>query len=541
MDLVTWNRRNSCCCPKATCDAGTIKCESRSFTSTCADDDYTDAVRVWEDTRDIWVNEPITEWQADLAAWLAADPDRVAKDYPVPQPDPRDPNDYTVDPPDKPAGYDDVTHGCYGPYAQPSGLPTDPIPLIYRTYDLDLSHFDWIDGEGYAYESFWLTEGGTESIENWSKVVYVNNIATIQTSEQNYDTLTECTNTVGEFLGYINPDLVPFGDEVPTCELLPASRTYSLTATSTQGEIPLEMQGCPGPFPEGPNSQEAWDFTRTTQIIDLLASPISKDDLIARSASNIPTGWPDEPEGTLCSAKGSADWPLIGDFMIPGDPDADPPTDARWPTCDELSDGPQTTSAQGTSNKWRYKMGVPLKYQAHRLWEIAHAEWLACEADTPGECGPEPVEPQIFHYFAKQWDVVKFWKVWENWRIRWDAWVLATAAHEQWVIDKAAWDACELTTPGECGPEPEEPTVPADPTDDQPAERPEFIDENLTWTWTGGETEALQYETDWHEYDAPTGEWEIRIVNQQEWCYQSEKGVPPTYRGEIYNPDDYPT
>lgn len=240
---------------------------------------------------------------------------------------------------------------------------------------------------------------------------------------------------------------------------------------------------------------------------------------------------------------------------------------------------------------FRYKVGVPSSYMAHRFWVDG------------GSIGPEP---QIFHYFSMQWDVCFFPWVWRAWQELYDAYRDSVEAHDQWVLDHAQWEIdhaqweidhanwetehaaweveyaawyeeyedyeaamtvwndwsqCEWFTPGECGPEPPYPEYPGDPPPEpaepmepvepvepeiledpgpQPDERPVFVNENLTWEWTGGETEESQY-SDWYVVDAPTVPGENRIVNRQVVCWRSAMlGAPPTSYGEVYNPDDYP-
>lgn len=540
-DLPTWNQVNTCCCGFPTCEAPTSLCESLSHTSTCADDDYTDALRVWTEALELWVNEPIVAWQADLAAWLAADPDRVAADYPVPMPDPRNPDDYTVPEPVKSdyyENYDDVTHGCYLPYVRPTGADTDEVPTIYRTYKHVLS--DLYSGDSYNYQG--IDFGGGAGVELLGHSSFADNIETYTSSGNETDGAT-CTAlvdpTTEQPVDFLYPTYV---EGEPSLVCTASSRVYSREDTSVSEDysVPLTLSGCASvPFTD--QFKEAWDFTRSYSDTQTLGLGISKADLISRAGSNIPSTWPTTTEGTACIASASATWPIISDGFIGADPDADPPVMGHWPTCAE--DQLIAAIALVDATKVRYKRGIPLKYQAHRLWIIAHAEWVIAHAawvaaGSDPETEPiEPVEPQIFHYYAEQWDVVKFPKKWEAWRVLWFAWKAAVKAHDDWDVAHAAWVAAGSPA----GSEPVEPTVPPDPTADQPAERPTFIDENLFWEWTGGETLESQYEATWRTIDAPASEAQIRIVNSQVKCFKSTRtGVPPTPFGEIYNPDDYP-
>ncbi len=553
-DMATFNAVSSgCCCGFPVCDENDIKCESLAATSYCADDDYTDAMEAWEAALAVWLLELDLAWDAGLAAWLAEDPERVPEDYPVPHPDPRDPEDYPEPEPTKPAGYDDVDHGCYFPWQQPAGELTDEIPTIYRTHVYIAVNDSW-NGDYYQFIS--NNFGGGVGYEDLFHRTYVANVTTA------YEYRNEvayagapCNYTssgpsigggFGSFDWIINEPVDFCSDNI---------RSYIRTDTFDYGTVPLMLAGCPMPgenFPDSGGFVVGYSLTREFSKTDTLASGITKADLIARGIGKIAEEWPADASPGSCIAATNAIWPIIADGQTVGDPGADPPVPYSWPPCAYDPEDPwethleSTAAAQATSNKVRYKMGIPFYMQAHRLWVAAHAAWVIAHAawvtagSDPGtepEEPEEPTDPSYYHYYAIQWDVVFFPKAWEVWRVLFLAWQAAVAAHAAWEIAHAAW----VTAGSDPETEPVEPAVPADPSDDQPEERPVIIDEDLFWEWTGGETEAEQYEAEWHEIAAPESVGESRIVNRQGKCMQSARtGVPPTPYGETYNADDYP-
>lgn len=607
MDLSTVSEIHSACCgcglPE--CAENSIKCESLTRTSYCADDDYTDAVEEWEAARDQWVAEGAHnqwevehgEWEDARDAWVAADPEnRDPEDYPEPEPSEpgeanREPEDYPESEPEKPEGYDDVDHGCYAPYAAPEVGPDEPLPTIYRTYRMEY-YTSKYNGESHTYRI--LGESG-DIDEVLIKFTYVLSSAPTTEERTGNHYAAEPPPSCGPLdsgvmagMGGVLAWGVAYVDGEMTYDCTAATRVIEQIDTSTSGTLPLALQGCPGPW-SPPGIEQAWDFTREFKETQTVESGISREDLIARARGRLPEDWPETPVSTACGAALEVEWPTPRDFFSRGG--------GAWPGCDSAwfssvisppgHSIPAGITVHATARKGRYQVGVPSGYMAHRLW-------LVCEAETPGECGPEP---QIFKYFAMQWDMVFFPATWDAWRTLKEAYKAAVEAHAEWVIAHAAWviahaewviayaeweqawddymedydewlaavwlqiawNECEIFTPGECGPAPEEPgeppeepgaapeepiepeEPPAPPADPgpQPDDRPVFVDENLFWEWTGGETEASQY-SGWYEVEAPETAGEVRMVNRQVKCWRSAKfGAPPTYYGEIYNPADY--
>jgi len=553
-DLPTLNSllAQCCDCGLPACADGTVLCQSMTRTASCADDDYTDAMAVWEVATLLleewteseatfaarhaaWVDEK-DDWEACMATLpciaCAAEPVE-----PVHLPEPAAPGDE----PEMPAGYNDVTHSCYFPFTTPPGDPDDDLPLIYRTLqDVRFVRYSgtmWIYRNSVFPGAFDLEreELTVGTYVSWPGDPEVPLDATYVDTGNEYDPFAPaCDLYVTPGIGGLKlPDEPTYTDPATdnTCEV--ASSLTTRTSTSSEGGA-LTLHGCPGSF--GADRVEyAWDLTRYEKIGYLLDSPISKSDLITRATGKLPGTWPAAVEGSSCDAATVTDWPTIAETDIP---------ECTAGDYDGYGYGVTPTGAGVTAECTiaRYKIGIPTAYMAHRLWidehaawVIAHARWVTCGSDPETEPA-EPAEPQIFHYFKSQWDTVKLPAVWEVWRIIYDAWVDATALHAAWVIEHAAW----VDAGSDPETEPVEPVVPPDPTADQPAERPEFIDENLTWTWTGGETEAAQYSA-WYELAVPTTEARVIICNRQNWCYQAVAlGVPPTVQGEVYNPDDYP-
>lgn len=58
--------------------------------------------------------------------------------------------------------------------------------------------------------------------------------------------------------------------------------------------------------------------------------------------------------------------------------------------------------------------------------------WDVCEASTPGECGPEPMPRS---YYSAQWDEVFVPDSWVAWKELYDAYHAAVLAHDQWEED----------------------------------------------------------------------------------------------------------
>lgn len=539
------------CCPLPTCADPKIICESLTHKTNCGDNDYTDSHDLWlklSTDHASWASTHAAfpaahaAWVTAHAAWAMEDPCERGPE-PVEPVDPPEPPTGGTEPPE-PEGYDDYEYSCLAPFAEPEGEPEDDLPTLYTRRKGEVTNK--VNGSGWSY----VSGSGTSplSAEYLSVGTYTDywdaGAVESYTGNRHDKTLNTCEALSGD--GIVGSVYVgPFGAEYGEAEILDVCEANRRGSTSTslaaEGDpSPPSLLGCPGlgvDFDE--DSSFGYSYELVEESLEVLSAPVTKSSLIARAIDNIPATWPDIKEGSSCSALTTVLWPKIKDLYTGANPEADPPVEASWPDhCDLFSGYASVPVTFAESTKTRYKMGIPLLYQAHRLWIIEHAEWVACDAlgCIPDICGAEPVEPQIFHYYAIQWDVVFFPKKWEEWRVLWLAWKAAVVAHDRWVIDHAAW----VTAGSDPETEPEEPAVPDDPTADQPEDGPVFINENLFWVWTGGETEAEQYETDWHTIDAPTTEGESRIVNKQVKCWQSARiGVPPSPVGEIYNPADY--
>lgn len=122
--------------------------------------------------------------------------------------------------------------------------------------------------------------------------------------------------------------------------------------------------------------------------------------------------------------------------------------------------------------------------------------------------------------YAVQWDEVFFPKPWIAWRILKDAYDAAVAEH-------AAWEACEIATPGECG---AEPVIPADPGE-PPSPAPSLV-ASRSWTWSGSMENPWSA---WFEIPLPSSPGETRLVNMMVRCFSdSQRGVKPTAHGETH-------
>jgi len=569
-DLTQYNTavRRCGCCGLPTCAENTILCQGVSHTTECAADDYTDAMRIWNakvDAHDAWESDEAS-FAARHALWVdeKADWDACRATIPCEEcgPEPVEPvhADEPPDPgtePTKPAGYDDVLHGCFGPFAEPEGDPDVEIGTLYGTFDT-ISEVDFPDfsGSGWNYTST-VFGGGIESWEALNVATHTTEVYDINHTGNQWDSSAEtCTpySGPGSSLGappdpYVydpEDDYAPYTMGAVTDVCTATQNGTTQTGTWTSGSpTPPALLGCPesGDFAE--TSDSGWDYEITVAALKEVGEPKTKSSLIARAIANLPA-WDDDEEltttvGAGCIAETTALWPTIRDLYREGDPEAEPPVPDAWRDCDLVEEFPWVSvpvPVEATATKRRYKRGIPLHMQAHRLWIIEHAEWVINHARwvfCGSEVGSEPVEPVeptiLYTYYKIMSDVVEFSAEWEAWRVLWDEFVLKTAEKEE-------WDACELLTPGECG---EEPVVPADPTSSQPAQ-PTFIATDLTWTFTGGEDLEDQFEPTWQEIAPPTSaSHQRRIVNRRSWCYQSARtGVPPTLHGEILDLDEYP-
>ena len=456
------------------------ECQSKSATSTSADDDYTDDLEEWERKEALW---------STYQAWLIADPETRGPE----PPNEGDPGEE----PDPPVNYTDVEHGSWAPFIEPDGEATDDIPTLYRTKDyINTAVFD---GEASVYVADELNDGrSTESIseDTWTNGVYAQGARITNF----IDSEGECTTYPNLFGGTPNPPASEQTEVFNEKPCLPDSHIRTRKLDSDSGNTKPQLIGCPGPFLNA--DVVYWDFTETIKEGYQLAEGVGKNQVIARATAKIREAWPEPPEGANCSSEVETDWPLIGSIN-------------PWPSCD---DGPPASTGTATVTKARYRIGIPntAEYagfdEAHDAWEIAHAEWVAADPETRG---PEPIEPEERSYYAAQWDEVFFPKKWEEWKALKDAFDAATEAHEEW----------EAADPETRGPEP---TIPPDPGA-APTPAPSLIASRL-FTYTGGSEFSA-----WFEIPTPETEGETRIVNMMAKHYRSTRfGSLPTSHGEIY-------
>lgn len=458
------------------------ECQSKSATSTSADDDYTDELEEWNRKEDLW-----NAYQA----WLIADPETRGPE----PPNEGDPGEE----PEPPANYTDVDHGSWAPFIQPDGEPTDDIPTLYRTKDY-INTSVW-DGESAIYQKFEIF-GGDGSAESLNSGSWTNDVFSISSNSGNdWNNITEQCSSWTPIFVVPNPPASEQTEVFNEKPCKPDSYIRTIKLDSDSGNSMPELQGCPGPF--SPNEDtEYWDFTQTLKEGYQLAEGVGKNQIIARATAKIREAWLEPPEGTNCSSEVETDWPLIGSIN-------------PWPSCD---DGPPASTGTATVTKARYRIGIPdtAEYagfdDAHDAWEIAHAAWVAAD---PEERGPEPIEPEERSYYAAQWDEVFFPKKWEEWKALKDAFDAATKAHEAW----------EAADPGTRGPEP---TIPSDPGP-APTPAPSLI-ASRSFTYTGGAEFSA-----WFEIPIPEVEGETRVVNMMAKHYRSTRlGSLPTAHGEIY-------
>jgi len=502
-----------CACPWPECPAPQKECQSMSASASCADDDYTDALAEWGEGLAEWLAAPQNEWLAARAAWLAVDPERDPDDYPIPMPEARDREDYGVAEPEKPAGYDDVSHGCYAPFVQPDGDPTDALPVIYRELaaksfaDRQTGTIGHIVGEASNNG-----EGAEVSEFDWWQVTYTPaptddnpghtdadlSARFMQATKNGPSAEWELTDDYSDeeayaFLTGLSGSRVwTLDDPQPELTCSAASRVVLWTKeSSTFGSPQTSPTLADVPWEASENS-EWWDLTREDKSEESLSSGVSKSDVIARANRNFPETWPDIPQGTSCLSSASVNWPTIGD-LIP------------WPECQSGS-GPQGATGTAAVTKIRYRIGIPNTAEyagyddAHAAWLTAHAAWVIL---PPADRGPEPRDAIPRSTYACQWDEVFF-----------------PDGYDATINDP------EVTPPV---PLPVGWTHPQIP---DPDASPPSLVQSREWTWGGSLNDPW---SEWFEIGPPSEPGETRPVNLLVKCFKSTRlGVKPTAHGETY-------
>ena len=503
-----------CACPWPECPEPRKECESMSASASCADDDYTDALTEWEEGLAAWLAAPQIEWLAGRAAWLAADPEREPEDYPTAMPEARDPGDYDIGEPEMPAGYEDVTHGCYAPFIQPAGELTDDLPAIYRemehvaderTLTGEIRHYVARSGSlgQLSFNSF-FSQSASGSVVTSVEIGRVYDYGVNVGAEGGWE-VREFEPGTAEAASFDEPP-PPFEWIVDQLEPEPCTETTRTSITGARHaedggsatDVPtLEITEDPegDDWPTGWEDANDWAWSNVTEKTEdrtTLKSSVSKSQVISRALAKLPTEWPEVPEGGSCLASVVATWPTIGELM-------------PWLEC-HSEDQPQSPTGSVVVTKIRYRVGIPdtdgyAGYDdAHAAWLIAHAAWLAL---PPDDRGPEPREPIQRSTYACQWDEVFF-----------------PSGHDDTIDDP------EVTPPVPLPDGWQHPQIP------DPAASPPSLVHSRDWTWGGSLEDPW---SEWFEISLPSEPGETRVVNMLVKCWKSTRhGVKPTSHGEIY-------
>lgn len=447
----------SCGCPCSypAAPAPRKECQSLSRTadaSDSADTEYDDEYADWAAagaTHDAWVANP------------------VGPEPPAAGPEPT-----------KPAGYDDWDHGGWGPFAEPTGEPTDDLPTIYRR---SKSNSETITGTAGVYSSYQNEVYGSDIPDS---AFYVNRGsyegATFTNTEywwfqddpidtENYPTKTgSSTVTFGKPPNSWNsiytgePPWVTDGGPFPDCEA---------TVRILEKEVAVDgTEPSPGTGPFGNNDPVGW-IDAERELKDELSDGITKPALIEKAKAMIPA-WPEIAEGSICNSSLVVDWPKIQEFYS-GDP-------AGWPACS--TDPPPDAAASAAVTKARYRIGVPESFSTVEV--------------------PRSV-------YEAQWDEVFF-----------------PSGHDRTINDP------DITPPDPLPEGWEHPQIP-----DPDAPDPSLITAR-SWIW-GGNMETPFSE--WFEVEIPKGEGETRVVNMLVKAYHSTRlGVVPTAHGEQWDVEEQP-
>jgi hypothetical protein len=527
------------CCQNPLAPEPRKECQSKSATASSADDNYTDDLAEWSEKK-----ERYDAYQD----WLDADPE----DRGEPPPNEPDPGPT----PEKPAGYDDKSHGSWVPFIQPEGDPADSIPVLYREFT-ENSNVTLSEGTIYSWLANPATsangDNGIAAWETWSsqedgKVTYLGkyyrwtsdsfnpppnggfNVSFLSEYEDENSSLPSLTS-------------IPWVDDDPP-EQKPCtanSREFVISSRRADaGGSAADLSGnypsvaFDAPFPDYTNFDAArdsgWPFASDLEWSDLkeresnvetLGSSVTKEAVKSRAESKIPEEWPDPVLPGACNSTVTYDWPAIGSILGGADPEADPPVEASWPEC-ESEDMPISRTGFATVTKARYRMGIPntdnyAGYEdAHDAWVLAKAEW---DAAPPAERGPEPIEPVERSYYSLQWDEVFFPRIWSDWKVLKDAFDAAEKALEEWEADESEDKG-------------DPPEVPEDPGE-EPTPKPSLV-ASRDWTYTGGDEWS-----EWYEIEIPEIEGETRVVNQLAKHYRSTRlGTKPTLHGEVYEMEE---
>lgn len=538
--LDEWNAWLACCCQMPACPIPQKICESLTRTSTSEDDDYTDSRAAYLERLSAWLSELYDPWYAGLQEWLAEDPERVADDYPLAPPTPREDEGFSEYPgPPIPAGYLDVTHGSFAPYARPAGDPDDEVPALYREYDV-IGATTKYTGTASLYTTGF--EGG-DPFELLQTYTYVDtqipdDFSGVRTGNRIVGGICDSYTygpPPGAVLAQFLADWDFYIDGPEVLECTASSRTFSTTSTlDVAGRSTLV--GCPGPFD---GAEEAFvDLTKVYSYGHTLHEPVTKTDLGTRASGKIPATWPEEAEGVNCVAKLSFIWPVIRDGFVGVDLEADPVEEGEWPTCAAHPDEPRDMFGWATAIKNRFKWRVPSQiiYRADPDVPVDPEAEPVPDDGFPdpapdADLDPDPVDWWRGTYMKVTWQTCVFSKVWEDWKLLWDEYEAAKEIYDEWV------DGGSVV--------PELPELPPEaPTHPGLQPTPPVLSEDFVEIWTGpgdpNDDDSWLFPL-WHELEIPTDEAENRVVNVRFYCYpDSPYGYAPQVTGESYEPFTVP-
>ncbi len=347
------------------CPEPEIECQTITRERGCADTDYSVALREWEARRD---------------AWLAEDPER-------------DPEDFPEEEPEKPADYDDYTYGCFLPFEEPTGEPTDEIPTLYRRMKAE----QVIESDGTAkrylstdtgfpsVETLWVWTGG-EGDGSWTSNTTLARKGT-EPGDPDYYCETDSDSGIGEPWAF---DWQPADLPNPAwiCESNTRTEIMEVLEYSEAGTASA-LNGCPLSDPGGFAEKDEYEAeaTKTTKWVETLSLPLTKSDLLTSVLGDLPTEWPeDETPGTECVAESTVSWPTVADAPDP------------WPDC-ESSSLPATVSASASVAMLRYRWTVPAEHEG-TYFKIEWDEiFFPADYDPDDPESPQPtLEPKSWEW-----------------------------------------------------------------------------------------------------------------------------------------------
>jgi hypothetical protein len=339
-------------------------------------------------------------------------------------------------------------------------------------------------------------------------------------------------------------DTVSYGypgclEVTPTEDFTLAELVFSKTTVT----ILITTEAIPNPDedPENPDDdtieQELGRTTETTVETVTYSEPVVLEDLNTEIAEQI-TMYQEDDEADWPGSSCASTFTTVYGYPDPEpepepDPDAPPEPDPEPDPDAPPEPAPEPVCSQvNSATKVRYRMGIP----ASSHWDAVTEAWLAWDKEDPETRGDAPPkttydvayaeweelpegdrgdEPLKRSYYVIQWDEAFFPEAWEDWKVLYDAYILAVEAHEAWEADTTI-------------PKPPEPDVPDDPGE-APTPAPSLI-ASRSWTYAGTEDFSP-----WYELEVPTSAGESRVVNILFKCYRSTRfGVLPTSYGEIY-------